>query len=690
VKRLLALLVLLVAAASLGALAQGGTGTGLSLASALGDYSQIATGTCTASSASISTGSAFFTSTAVDGGKTIFLAGCGASGVVLVTTISSVQSTTAATVVTAASTSVSATSTFGMATDAHAAFNNAIAACNGGTVFVPPGSFGIANEQINMSTNCTLEGSGQASVIYKMGQFDLINGNHANIYIRNLTLVGNSAEFTTAIASNRGISLTSSAVGFAVTDNTFRDMAGVDVYATSSSQGVVDRNFMYGSGTGGGIFMENSTTHVNITNNYIDGTLWTSSNNKDISFHSTSTGKQVSSIIVSHNDLVVGALGMAVEILPSGGTFPTDIVVANNTCIVVANAEECYSLSGLNNSTITGNTADVNNFSLSIACFEVVALNDSTFTGNTCADSTTGSSMSFQGVAFDTITGNHLDTFKAANGNGFYFALPQQGTTGSVTSCSASGSAMTFNFSGTLNGNIYPGAYIYVTGMIPTAYNTPSGILWRVTAITSSSVMATNSITSSLGGNCTTEGTIGLGTVGNTVTGNEIFFPPSASGTLYGMRFDCSFDAGTSCSGNTIANNEFIGTGFSGEVGLYIANLTGSQADTNNVGSNSFRNLGTGIVIGSGSNGNFPTNTFVAPQAMTSVTTPLSAANGTLAESFLPTTFAKLAACTGILQGSLAFVTDSTTQTWGATITGSGSSFAVAVCDGTNWTVMGK
>jgi hypothetical protein len=42
------------------------------------------------------------------------------------------------------------------------------------------------------------------------------------------------------------------------------------------------------------------------------------------------------------------------------------------------------------------------------------------------------------------------------------------------------------------------------------------------------------------------------------------------------------------------------------------------------------------------------------------------------------------------VEGMLAGVTDSTTNTWGATITGGGSNHVLAYYDGTNWTVAGK
>ena len=49
-----------------------------------------------------------------------------------------------------------------------------------------------------------------------------------------------------------------------------------------------------------------------------------------------------------------------------------------------------------------------------------------------------------------------------------------------------------------------------------------------------------------------------------------------------------------------------------------------------------------------------------------------------------------LPACSGSTEGAMRAVNDSTTNTWGATITGAGSDHVLAYCDGTNWTVMAK
>lgn len=52
--------------------------------------------------------------------------------------------------------------------------------------------------------------------------------------------------------------------------------------------------------------------------------------------------------------------------------------------------------------------------------------------------------------------------------------------------------------------------------------------------------------------------------------------------------------------------------------------------------------------------------------------------------------FSTLTACSSTGEGAMIAVADSTTATWGATITGTGSNHVLAFCDGTNWTVAAK
>jgi hypothetical protein len=52
--------------------------------------------------------------------------------------------------------------------------------------------------------------------------------------------------------------------------------------------------------------------------------------------------------------------------------------------------------------------------------------------------------------------------------------------------------------------------------------------------------------------------------------------------------------------------------------------------------------------------------------------------------------FATLTACSAAGEGAVSPVSDSSTNVWGATVTGGGANHILAYCDGTNWTVMAK
>lgn len=56
----------------------------------------------------------------------------------------------------------------------------------------------------------------------------------------------------------------------------------------------------------------------------------------------------------------------------------------------------------------------------------------------------------------------------------------------------------------------------------------------------------------------------------------------------------------------------------------------------------------------------------------------------------VPVAFSALPSCAAGIEGTQASINDSSTNTWGATITGSSTNHVLGYCDGTNWTVMGK
>jgi len=98
-------------------------------------------------------------------------------------------------------------------------------------------------------------------------------------------------------------------------------------------------------------------------------------------------------------------------------------------------------------------------------------------------------------------------------------------------------------------------------------------------------------------------------------------------------------------------------------------------------------------------------NTRVVPASAASGTLTLPAANDTLTgratsdtltnktlttPGISKSTYSALPRCAVRTEGEIATVTDSTTNTWGASISGRGSNVVLAFCDGSHWTVAGK
>jgi hypothetical protein len=157
--------------------------------------------------------------------------------------------------------------------------------------------------------------------------------------------------------------------------------------------------------------------------------------------------------------------------------------------------------------------------------------------------------------------------------------------------------------------------------------------------------------------------------------------PSSGSGTVTSVTVTGANGIGT--SGCTITT--------SGTCALSLGAITPSSVVTGNL-TNSALNPG---YIPSAGTGGLLGNSLIDENQTTSgydtVHNNLKVA-GTGPSLVQPGTnlFSALPTCNSGQEGSIAPVTDSTTNTWGATITGSGSDHVLAYCDSANWTVMGK
>ena len=173
----------------------------------------------------------------------------------------------------------------------------------------------------------------------------------------------------------------------------------------------------------------------------------------------------------------------------------------------------------------------------------------------------------------------------------------------------------------------------------------------------------------------------------NKVHGNKIEFAkilPLAGGA-YGAQIKGASSTSV-VSGDSVFNNTVTGTGAgTNEYCGSVQGTAGGVVDSNTIAQNECVNTEYGF------NRTFGTNTTFDKNAFLNVTTLRTGSAqsgeiwnwtpvGPLAFSFFP-------ACSATYEGALGFVTDSTTATNAATITGSGSNAVSAVCNGTNWVV---
>lgn len=264
---------------------------------------------------------------------------------------------------------------------------------------------------------------------------------------------------------------------------------------------------------------------------------------------------------------------------------------------------------------------------------------------------------------------------------------------------------------------------------------TGSGTTGSIPVWTSSSALGNSTIAASTG-------QITFATIGSPLTGGIGFLLDSGptggcSGnsnvpqpTIGCSGFDDFFSPSNATSiGTTVAGrfrNQGAGSAESLQMGVYAANLSNFAA-TESRAMYAESLAGTGVITtnrglfafaGSSGGHTTPTNEAIFAQSYASgagsvnttdytieVGAPIVTSSGVLtAHAGLHVAtqatgvpiqmgtqiFSALPGCNATYEGSVAPVTDSTTATWGATITGSSTNHVLAYCDGTNWTVAAK
>lgn len=189
---------------------------------------------------------------------------------------------------------------------------------------------------------------------------------------------------------------------------------------------------------------------------------------------------------------------------------------------------------------------------------------------------------------------------------------------------------------------------------------------------------------------------------GTTVTAVTSDMPSGFRGNFYTPDGTISFTAGasigTTCTTvqNALSSFFWDGTKFwidcgPGGAGFVTTNtsqtITGAKLFTG--GASSTNASGNGFA-GSTSAGGGAAGVSGLAGAAGSFGVAAGGFPGAVPYYILPAAFSNLPACSSTYHGGFAAVSDSSTITWGDTITGGSTNHVLAYCDGTNWTVAGK
>jgi hypothetical protein len=509
--------------------------------------------------------------------------------------------------------------------DSATAFNNALSACSGGTILVPPGSYKFLS-QISASTACTLKaqpGTATLTQAFNSGTTTtsgliLVSGSNVNLI--GLTILGNSGINTGRVvtvynASTQVAHTKIQNVSITGCDKTCLRIDGVNDFELASSrlQAVNTEYPLYIQST------NNSLQDVRIHDNIIDGTSIVNGNHGALEL--TAAGTHID---IGPNNVIYGGDWYGAEIgLFYNSTTGPGVGVLNNFNFhdnhivgTQANNHGGVSFGGGNSPpcSISHNTVDLQNLATGGGYgLELNGVVACTIDGNVLNLDSTGTVEGIWGDDLNdsTVSHNVVNGFGGSGeiGIGINEAQNQE----ALTTCSSTGSApfLVTCSTGTMPPWIFNGGKVNLNGNSPVAYNGNWNIVSRTGTNGSSGTftfyVAANPGTMTLAGNVSPPSS------NNVIADNQVIFPVQGtrSGTLVGIQMRCGIGATTGvCSNNSFRNNTVQGTGASGELGI---NFTGAGTqDSNSANDNTLINLATGISRSNGTNSQFLNNNFIS------------------------------------------------------------------------------
>jgi parallel beta-helix repeat protein len=234
--------------------------------------------------------------------------------------------------------------------------------------------------------------------------FTLLSASGASVTFRTRATGYSSTGMALGGYQGSGINVTGTS-NVELTDLTIDRTEGSGIYLRDVSGAKIQHNTITGMAAGDGIYGENNTRNVEVSDNFVDRSL-ASTWGHAIAFHSTKPGDQVSQITITHNNIKNGH-SFCVEVGDFGGLAASGIVVSTNNCFqavvpVSLGAFGGYSFSGTDGVVAAGNFYFNPTGSRTLLGLEAVTGAHGTFTGNFLW----GATADFNGESYSAFTSN--------------------------------------------------------------------------------------------------------------------------------------------------------------------------------------------------------------------------------------------------------------------------------------------
>jgi hypothetical protein len=608
------------------------------------------------------------------------------------------------------------------AADSTTALNAAFAACNGGTVFLPPntgsGFYKHTGQLTISSAGCTVKSFQQGAIIKK--GYNSTNGvpsgsagsvliTASNVTIDGITYDGNNGSFTGGCFSFAG---NISQVIFQ--NNYVHNCDGNSLVFTGTSTGAqgptnfkVLNNYIVEGENGFGLTFSQNISGFDVEGNRFDCSPSTANPNPGSAClqlesqgltTSISHGKIVNNTIITPS--CSGGECWGTQLGQFNAYASTDIVFGQNHTIISGPSANCGSFQGLANSRLDLGVCEEAGNTANYAAWEFIMNNGINVTGGELDDEGPGNAI---GIIIESTSNSNFSGLtvvgfgESPTGGvtaGLEITSAASGGSQAIASCTETGNIATYTVSSPpLNANFQPPAAVFLGGSY-----TPAGFgggPYTITNTNYNRISGTFSVilpVTGLGTSCS-----GTSLIVQAVTSNNNFsnivlnFPTGQYGALGSVLYGIQIRSNVTQA--IVSNNHFSDININGTPGASInedaisiqSPGTNVTTDSNTFDGIKINNVNIGLNLVAGTTSYFRNIEFNG-----GVTTPVSLSAPTFAETDFPVPFADLVACSSSLQDKRAVVNNSSVSTFGGTANGSGSTQVAVRCNGTNWTVVGN